>query len=73
MLHFFQVNAITLSSDCIHCAVACSNGCIYLFNFCSAELLYTYAGRSSSATDIKISSDERFLLSAYEVRKRCCF
>ena len=58
-----------MSADCVRCVVACGDGCVYVYNLRSAELLFTFssAERTGGVADMRLSADDRFIFSAAHV------
>ena len=63
------MEAIAVSADCVRCVVACADGNVYVYNLRSAELLFTFSGaeRTGRVADMRLSADDRFILSAARV------
>ena len=57
-----------IADDCHMCCVACTDGIVYVYNLCSAELLHTLpASNKNPVSAMCIAKNQHFLFTASKV------
>ena len=64
---YFQVINVAVCDDSFHCAVASNEGRVYIYNLCTQELLDQFDTHQDILTDMRLSTDETFIITAAKV------
>eukprot|EP00058_Branchiostoma_floridae_P024829 XP_002610319.1 hypothetical protein BRAFLDRAFT_84043 [Branchiostoma floridae] len=61
-----MVTCVAIANDSVFAALGCENGSILVFNIRTKALMHTLQGHQAPVTDVAISHDDHFILSAAE-------